>query len=255
MLGPESAVPHDVVSITDAAQVESLIAARRPDVVFNCAAYNAVDQAETEPDAALEVNRDGVAYVAAACARHGAGLVHYSTNYVFDGKLDRPYVESDRARPLNAYGFSKFAGEGKVMAAHPAALVVRTSAVYGHVGAGFPERIVGRVRRHGELEVVHDQQVNPTYAPDLAHESLRLVDQGISGIVHVAGGGCCAWDELARAVLDELREEAPIWPLTSDQLHLRARRPLNGCLASERVQALRPWREALRDWALRFEKA
>jgi dTDP-4-dehydrorhamnose reductase len=249
LLGPDSSVPHDQLSITDAAAVDALIAARKPDTVFNCAAYNAVDKAESEPELALLINRDGPANVAVACARHRTKMVHFSTNFVFDGSLDRPYVESDKPRPLSAYGFSKLAGERQVLERNSDALVVRTAAVYGSVGVGFPERILERVRRHGELEMVTDQRVNPTYARDLAERALLLAGEDLNGIVHLVGQGCCSWDEFARAVLDEFDEVAPIRPLTSDQLRARARRPFNGCLGSERVVALKPWRDALHEWA------
>lgn len=249
LLGPETAVPHNGLSITDASAVEALIAARKPETVFNCAAYNAVDRAESEPELALQVNRDGPTNVAAACARHGAKMVHFSTNFVFDGSLDRPYVESDKPHPVSAYGFSKLAGESEVLKRSPDALVVRTAAVYGSVGVGFPERILERVRRRGELEMVTDQRVNPTYARDLAERALRLAGEGLNGLVHVVGQGCCSWNEFARAVLEEVDEVAPIRPVTSDRLQARARRPLNGCLESERTELLRPWRDALHEWA------
>jgi len=135
------------------------------------------------------------------------------------------------------------------MEAHPGALVVRTAAVYGRVGTGFPERILERVRAHGALEMVKDQTINPTSAIDLAERVVSLAGEELTGIVHLVGSGCCSWDEFARAVLDELDVAAPIYPLTSEQLHPRARRPGNGCLASERIDLLRPWREALHDWA------
>lgn len=249
LLGADSAFPHDQLSITDAAAVEALITARKPDIVFNCAAYNAVDQAESEPRLAMDVNRDGPANVASACAAHHAKLVHFSTNFVFDGSLDRPYIESDQPRPLSAYGLSKLAGERQVLQRSPDALIVRTAAVYGSVGVGFPERILERARRHGELEVVIDQRINPTYARDLAERTVQMVGEELYGIVHLVGQGCCSWHEFARAVLDEFDEVTPIRPLTTGQVRARARRPANGCLASERIEQLRMWREALHAWA------
>lgn len=242
---------HGDIPIEDAGAVAAAFEARRPELVFNCAAYNAVDRAEDEPDKALAVNRDGARNVAAACARHHARLVHFSTNFVFDGTLDRPYVESDRAHPIGAYGFSKLAGERAVLEADPSALVVRTAAVYGHVGVGFPERIVERARARGELEVVADQSVNPTSAADLAQAAIRLAASDLAGVVHVAGRGCASWFEFAAAVLDESGLSVPVRPVRTDQLQLRAKRPLNGCMESTRVEPLRPWREALHDWAER----
>ncbi|HEV3406679.1 MAG TPA: sugar nucleotide-binding protein, partial [Candidatus Dormibacteraeota bacterium] len=109
LLGPESAVPHAEISITDAGAVESLVASRKPDVVFNCAAYNAVDLAETEKEAAYAINAEGPRIVAAACRRNDAQFVHFSTNFIFDGAGAEPYVESDEPAPLSVYGSSKLA--------------------------------------------------------------------------------------------------------------------------------------------------
>ncbi len=251
LLGAESGLTHRQVSITDRDAVEAVFAARRPDIVFNCAAYNEVDRAETEPDVAMRVNGEGPAVLAAACARHGAKLLHYSTNFVFDGEKGRPYRESDEPNPLSAYARSKLAGEVAALEANPDALVVRTAAVYGTIGVGFPEKILARARRDGRLRVVTDR-VNPTYARDLAERSLELAEAGLAGLVHVAGGGCCGWDEFAAEVLAVSGLPVPISSITSAELGLPARRPVNGCLDSDRVPGLRPWREALRDWAGRL---
>lgn len=250
LLGADSGLTRRQLSITDAAAVDAVIAERRPDVVFNCAAYNAVDRAESEPDIAMRVNRDGAAVVAAACQRHGVRFVHYSTNFVFDGSLDRPYVETDEPRPESAYARSKLAGEEAVAKANPRSLVVRTAAVYGTVGVGFPEKILERARREGGLRVVTDR-VNPTYARDLAERSVELARGELVGVVHLAGEGCCGWDRFAAEVLAVAGVPAPITPITSADLGLPARRPVNGCLDSRRISPLRPWPEALRDWAAR----
>lgn len=253
LLGADTGLTHAQLSITDSAAVDRVIAERRPDVVFNCAAYNAVDRAELEPDLAMRVNRDGPAALAAACARLGVRLIHYSTNFVFDGEKDRAYRESDEPHPQSAYARSKLAGEEAVREANPRSLVVRTAAVYGTVGVGFPEKIVERARRDRELRVVTDT-VNPTYARDLAERSVELARQDLAGVVHLAGGGCCGWDEFAAEVLKVTRISVPIASITSAELGLPARRPANGCLESERLLPLRPWRQALRDWAKQAEK-
>jgi dTDP-4-dehydrorhamnose reductase len=253
LLGADAGVTHQAVSITDAAAVESLIAQRRPAVVFNCAAYNAVDRAETEPEAAFDINAHGPANVAAVCTRYGARLVHFSTNFVFDGRLDRPYVESDEPSPLSVYARSKLEGERVVLRALPDALVIRTAAVFGgHGGQSFPERILQRARRGETLRVVSDQRVNPTYAGDLAQAALRLVDQRLAGVLHAVAGGCCGWDELARAVLEECGLTVGVQAITTADYPAAARRPVNGCLASTRTDPLRPWREGLRDWVKRM---
>jgi dTDP-4-dehydrorhamnose reductase len=244
------------LSVADVAGLHQALSKHRPEVVFNCAAYNAVDRAEAEPALANEVNAVGPGNVAAACRRLGVRLVHFSTNFVFDGLLERPYVESDTPRPLGAYGRSKLAGERAVVAADPSALVIRTAAVFGDRGSAikggsFPERIVERALRREAIKVVSDQTVNPTYARDLAQAALQLGAGKLSGVVHMVAGGCCGWDELARAALAECGIDADVEGISSDELAAAARRPLNGCLESTRTAALRPWREAVAEWAAR----
>ncbi|MDQ6876137.1 MAG: dTDP-4-dehydrorhamnose reductase [Candidatus Dormibacteraeota bacterium] len=245
---------HLVLSVTDEQAIDRTLAQTRPDVVYNCAAYNAVDGAEQEPRLAHRVNAVGPGIAAAACRRHGARLVHFSTNFVFEGSLDRPYLESDEARPLSVYGRSKLDGEEAVLRVLPDALVIRTAAVFGDRGSvvkggSFPERIVERARRGKRIRVVSDQRVNPTYARDLAEAAIVLAASGLSGVIHVVAGGCCSWHEFATAALAECGADAAVEPVTSDELAAPARRPLNGCLGSSRTAALRPWREGLAVWA------
>jgi dTDP-4-dehydrorhamnose reductase len=245
---------HDHLSVADADEVDRAFREHRPEVVFNCAAFNAVDRAESEPRLAHEVNSAGAAIAGAACRKHGAQLVHFSTNFVFDGSLGRDYLETDAARPLSVYGKSKLDGEEAVLAVLPEALVIRTAAVFGDRGSAvkggsFPERIVERARGGERLRVVSDQRINPTYARDLAQAAIALTTGGMSGLVHVVAGGCCGWDELARAALAECGVIAEVEAVTTAELGLPAPRPLNGCLGSVRTAALRPWREGLAAWA------
>ena len=250
LLGAEAGVKHDQASITDAGLVEALIARRRPDVVFNCAAYNAVDRAETEKDLAFAVNADGPRNIAMACRLHGASLVHFSTNFVFDGSTAEPYIESDEPSPLSAYGASKLAGERGVLANGTHVLVVRTAAVFGTTtGRSFPERILERARSGERLRVVSDQSVNPTYAKDLAVAAVDLAERGMAGIVHVVNDGCSGWDEFARVALAEAGVQAAVESIKTSDHPTPAWRPINGCLASIRYPALRTWKEAVRDWA------
>jgi len=250
LIGADAAVTHGQVSITDERSVDELVAARRPPLVFNCAAYNAVDRAETETDAAFAVNATGPATLAAVCARHGARLIHFSTNFVFDGTLDRAYLEADAPAPLGAYARSKLEGEARVLEAMPGALVIRTAAVFGgNRGQSFPERILARAGAGHPLRVVSDQRVNPTYAKDLASSALALAGQGMEGVVHLVAAECCAWDEFARAVLAECGVPLTVESISSDDSASQARRPRNGCLSSLRVGPLRPWRSALQEWA------
>ncbi len=205
LLGPDSGVAHAEASVTDRESIDRLIRDRRPEIVFNCAAYNAVDRAETERDLAFAVNAEGPANVAAACAAGGSRLVHFSTNFVFDGTLDRPYTESDPPAPLSAYAASKLKGEQRVLERLPGALVIRSSALFGDTGSAikggsFPDRILERAQRGEPLTVVSDQKVNPTYTGDLAPAAIELAASGLEGVVHVVAAGCAGWDDFARLI-------------------------------------------------------
>ncbi len=245
------------LSVSDLGALEAACAQYRPDVLFNCAAYNAVDKAESEPDVASAVNAAGAENVAIACSRHGVRLVHFSTNFVFDGRLERPYTEKDEARPLGAYGRSKLEGERSTLAALPSALVIRTAAVFGDRGSvikggSFPQRIVERARTGQRVRVVSDQLMNPTYARDLARaaiEASAAKRSELSGLIHVVAAGCCAWDEFARAALAACGVSAEVEPVTTAELAAPAARPLNGCLESIRTDALRPWLQGVGEWA------
>ncbi len=256
LIGPGSGVTREQVSVSDPDAIDAVLSLLQPAIVFNCAAYNAVDRAETEKELAHAVNADGPANVAQVCARHHIRLVHFSTNFVFDGALDRPYVESDVPGPISAYGASKLEGEQRVLDLLPDALVIRTAALFGDRGSAikggsFPDRILSRAERGEALRVVADQQVNPTYTADLAPVALELGESGLEGIVHVVAAGCAGWDEFARAVLADLHVSAEVEPASSAEFAGGARRPLNGCLASSLVPPLRPWREGLHEWAAR----
>jgi dTDP-4-dehydrorhamnose reductase len=256
LLGPGSGLARHEVSVTDRDAVDHLLRDRPPAIVYNCAAYNAVDLAETEQDKAYAVNSEGAANVAIACARHGARLVHFSTNFVFDGELDRPYVETDLPAPLSVYAASKLEGEQRVLEGLSSALVIRSSALFGDQGSAikggsFPDRILARAQRGEPLKVVSDQRINPTYTGDLAPAAIELAATGLEGVVHVVATGCAGWDEFARAVLEASEVPAPVSAILSAELSTPARRPLNGCLTSTRVAALRPWREGLHEWWIR----
>jgi dTDP-4-dehydrorhamnose reductase len=254
---PEAAgFGREELPVADAEALHAAFERVRPELVFNCAAYNAVDRAESEPEAAMAVNALGPELLARECAARGARLVHFSTNYVFDGALDRPYLESDPPRPLGAYARSKREGEERVLCALPEALVIRGSALFGVRGSAvkggsFPERILARARAGERLRVVADQTVNPTYTADLARAALELATRGeIGGVVHLVPGDCCSWWELA---VETLRlaglDGVEVAQARTAGFAAPAPRPLNGCLASERVPPLRSWREGLAAWA------
>jgi dTDP-4-dehydrorhamnose reductase len=245
------------IDAADAGAVSALLSRERPDVVFNAAAYNRVDAAESEPGAAFAVNAAAPHFLARAAGAAGAVLVHYSTDYVFDGTASRSYREDDPPRPLGVYGASKLAGEHLVAAAGSEHLVVRTSGVLGRGGSGqkggsFVERIVAKARAGEPLRVVADQVFAPTCAADLAQASIALVRADARGLFHVTNAGSCSWHELAVAALALAGLDVPVEPISTADLRLPARRPLYSVLSCAKyidlgLPPLRHWREALPD--------
>jgi dTDP-4-dehydrorhamnose reductase len=225
----------------------------RPSLVLNCAAYNGVDAAEGDPEPGLAANAQGAENLALACAEINARLVHFSTNYVFDGLAALPYDEAATPNPQSAYARSKWKGEQLVAAANPEALVIRSSGLFGKLGSAvkggsFPDRILARARRGEAVRVVADQRLNPTSTGDLAAGSLGLAGQGMSGVVHLVAAGCCSWWEFAVETLRLSGVEVEVTPVGSDEFPVAAPRPRNGCLASTRTEPLRCWQEGLAAW-------
>ncbi|MFZ0215593.1 MAG: NAD(P)-dependent oxidoreductase [Candidatus Dormiibacterota bacterium] len=251
LLPDASAFGRTALSVTDRAALASTFSRERPEVVFNCAADNGVDRAESPDSPAWAVNAEGPGLVAAACARVGATLVHFSTNYVFSGEGPRPWTEIDEPSPRSAYARSKLEGERRVFDALPQALVVRCAGLYGAGGSAvkggsFPERILSQARTGAPLRVVDDQRLNPTATADLAAGVLRLVGGGVEGVVHLAAAGCCSWYEFAAETLRLAGLEVAIDPIpTPPPSPGTAARPGNGCLESVRVAPLRHWRGGL----------
>ena len=253
LLPDASALAREELDVSDARAVKRAFAAVRPQLVLNCAAYNAVDRAETEPELARAVNAEGPRLLAEACARSGVRLVHFSTNFVFGGEAARPYTEEDPPRPLGAYARSKLEGEIAVLAVLPSALVVRSAGLFGvrgsHVkGGSFPERIIARARSGEPVRVVNDQRLNPTFTAHLAAAALEFVESGVTGVVHAVAEGCCSFSELAREALSLAGLEVAVAEISTADLAAPAARPLNGCLASVRVRPLPHWRDGLREW-------
>jgi dTDP-4-dehydrorhamnose reductase len=259
LLGPEAAWSGGRAELDVARPegVDALVERVLPDVVFNCAAYNQVDRAESEPGLALEVNALGPLVLARAARKVGALLVHFSTDYVFDGCASRPYHEDDLPRPLGAYGVSKLAGEHLAASARGEWLVVRTSGVFGRGGSkqkggSFVDRILARARSGQPLRVVSDQVFSPSYAPDLARGALELVRAGARGLVHVTNAGSCSWHDMAVEALCVSGLDVPVEPIAAASLEQPAARPAYSVLANGRAHSLglsplRPWKEALAD--------
>jgi len=246
------------LDVTDDGAVYRAFADLRPEVVFNCAAYHNVDACEQHETEAFDVNAKAVKRLAERCAAAGAGLVHLSTNYVFDGARPEPYAEDDVPRPRSAYAISKFAGEVAALAYCPDAVIVRTAGLYGlrgsaSKGGNFVTRMVARARDGAAIRMVADQRLNPTFTGDLAAVLIEAVEGGVVGVVHLTNSGECSWYELTLAIMELAGIQAEIQPVDTSRPPGGADRPLNGVLARTRADALglpclRPWRDALRDY-------
>jgi dTDP-4-dehydrorhamnose reductase len=252
LLPDATGLTRSELSVSDLAAINGALQHFAPHVVFNCAAYNSVDAAEGQPDAAYQVNAQGAFNIALACAQYDVRLVHFSTNFVFSGTLDRPYVEADEVGPLGVYAKSKLEGEKLASMVLPRALIIRTAALFGgRPGGGkpsFPERILERANSGEPVRVVSDQTINPTYAADLAAAAIELASTDVDGVVHVVNSGCATWEQLARATLAESGIAWEVEPVTSAELGAPAPRPRNGCLASTRSKPMREWQAGLGEW-------
>ena len=246
------------LDITNAQAVMSLIGESRPNVVFNCAAFSNVDRSETEAEKALLVNRDGARNVALAAREVGARMVHLSTDYVFDGKKETPYLPSDQPAPINLYGISKLAGEAAVREVGGDWMVVRTSWLFGEGKEGFVGLVQKALMEEGDaLRVVNDQKSRPTWTGDLAPALLDLVGRGAEGrgCFHLANAGYCSRLHLALEIRRILDAERPILPLGSKEYDAPARRPRYSVLDltdAERTlgRSLPDWEDALRGFLL-----
>lgn len=253
---PEALRGHDVTAIeraaldiADGAAVTAALAAHAPRAVINAAAYNEVDRAESEPEAAFRGNVLGPRTLAEATAARGIALVHVSTDYVFDGTARTPYVESASTHPLSVYGRSKRDGEQAVIGTNPRHFVVRTSWLYSADGRNFPNTI-RRLARNGGVRVVDDQRGSPTYVPHLATALASLVASADFGVHHAAGQGEASWYELTRALFAGLGLDVPVEPVTTDAFPRPAPRPAYSVLATERrpPRLLPPWQDGLAEY-------
>ncbi len=231
----------DELDITDRERVEQCVAQFDPVVVFNAAAYNEVDVAEQEPEAAYLVNALAVRNVALACRQVNAQLVHYSTDYVFDGTAGRPYTEEDQPHPLGAYAVSKLAGELYAQAYLEGPLVIRTSGVFGPGGlqtarGNFVETMLRRAASGKPIRVVEDHVASPAYAPLLAARSVDLVEKGLRGVFHVGGGTPISWFEFARLIFRIAGVHPELQPTNEREFRTAAHRPKYSALSNSKME-------------------
>lgn len=229
---------RDEADLTDESAVREAARGIEFDAVIHAAAFTEVDRCESEYELALRGNRDMVRHVALLARDRGAHFVTVSTDYVFDGTKGSPYVEDDPTAPVNAYGRSKLEGENAALSSGAAALVVRTSWLFGPGGKNFVDIIAGKLERGEALEVVDDQQGSPTYTRDLAHGIAKLLGRGATGIVHVTNSGDTTWYRFAVAIARYLGSSTTIAAVTSDRVRRPAPRPAYSVLSGDRYAAL-----------------
>jgi dTDP-4-dehydrorhamnose reductase len=248
------ATEHEVVALaradldlSDAAAVERAVAEHRPDAMLNCAAWTDVDGAEASEADALAVNGAGAGHLARAAAATGASVVHVSTDYVFDGHKDAPYVESDPTAPLSAYGRTKLAGEHEVAASGGRHAIVRSSWLFGAGGSNFVATMLGLGAEADEVRVVTDQIGCPTWTGHLAPVLVALATGGAEGVFHVAGAGAASWNTLTVEAFELAGVDCRVAPATTEEFPRPASRPAYSVLGSERRDAPRlpPWQDGL----------
>jgi dTDP-4-dehydrorhamnose reductase len=246
--------PRAALDVTDDGAVAAAMEGARPDVIVNGAAFTDVDGAEDHPIDALNINAFGVRALARAAATLGASLVHYSTDFVFDGRVSQPYTEDDRPNPRSVYAASKLLGEWFALDA-PRAYVLRVETLFGRAPGGGPSKgsVAGIVRalQAGDTPTVfEDRTISPTYVIDAARATRRLVEtQAPAGLYHCVNTGSCTWLELARELARLLGVEPRLKPTRMADVPLRAARPQYCALSNAKLRAagadMPPWQDAL----------
>lgn len=252
-LGEVIATDRAMLDLADAEAIRRMVRETRPEVVVNAAAYTAVDRAESEPEAAMRINGTAPGVFAAEAGRLGALLVHYSTDYVFDGTKATPYVEEDPTHPLNVYGRSKLEGERAIHASGCRHVVLRTSWIYSARGSNFLRTILRRAREQSELRVVNDQIGAPTSAAAIARATaLILGRRGPEGVFHASASGQTSWHGFAEAIVARAGLSARVVGIRSEDYPSAARRPCNSLLDNAKLRTLfgivlDDWQQQLRE--------
>lgn len=251
-----SVVPltHLDIDVADANKVDGALGAIPADIVINTAAFHKVEQCEKEPAPSFAVNAIGPWNLAKACRRMNAVLMHFSTDYVFDGRQNSPYVESDLPGPLNVYGVSKLAGESLVTLTWERSFVVRTCGLYGIAGSrgkggNFVETMLNKAAKNEPIRVVEDQTLTPTFTGDLAEALCRLIQTESYGVYHISAEGQCSWYEFARRIFEVEAVQVDLTPVSTNEFLSPVRRPAYSVLSKRKLKSLGitmpPWQEGL----------
>jgi dTDP-4-dehydrorhamnose reductase len=242
------------IDIVSESECKEAIKEIKPDIVINAAAYTNVDGCETAKDECFAVNAEAVKNIADACRDKNIHIVHFSTDYVFDGTAKQPYKEDHQCNPINTYGASKMAGERYLQSLSDNYILIRTSWLYGVNGKNFVQTILEKVKTTKKLTVVDDQTGSPTYTKDLAAAVDLLITQNAKGIFHITNRGSCSWYQFAVKILQEAGiHDIDVTPIKSDQLQRPAKRPAYSVLSMEKFiqttgKIMQPWQLALQDY-------
>lgn len=245
---------REELSIADSGNVREVLHKHRPNWVVNCAAYTAVDKAETEKELAMAINAEGPGVLAEVCAELHAKFIHISTDYVFDGSSTQPYREDAPTGPINTYGITKLRGEQLVLEKNPEAIIIRTSWVYSYFGNNFVKTMMRLMKERESINVVSDQVGSPTYAADLAAAIMHIIESGdasrAKGIFHYSNEGQISWFQFAQAIKELTGSNCTVNPIPSSAYPTPAKRPQYSLLDKSRIRAvfgleIPGWRESL----------
>jgi dTDP-4-dehydrorhamnose reductase len=234
---------HDTMPVNDEAAVQKVFAAHRPVYCINCAAYTAVDKAESEQDLAYQVNAEGTRILAAACKANNTRFIHISTDYVFNGQSPAPYTEDAATDPVNTYGATKLKGEQLCLQYNPEAIIIRTAWVYSSFGKNFVKTMMKLMQDRPAINVVSDQVGAPTYAADLAKCMMHIVAgdhaktvNWVAGIYHYSNQGRISWHEFAVAIKELTGSACTVNPIPSEQYPTPAKRPAFSLLDTNKIR-------------------
>ncbi|MBI2453249.1 dTDP-4-dehydrorhamnose reductase [Candidatus Peregrinibacteria bacterium] len=236
------------LDITDKKSVFRTIREIKPVYVINAAAYTKVDDCEKNKKQATDVNAQAVKHLALACKKYKSTLIHYSTDYVFNGLNPMGYKENELRDPINSYGISKAMGEEFIEKIHPQYCIIRTSWLFGRNGTNFVDTILHYSSKKSEISVVCDQKGCPTYTLDLARKTAIMLNGEYCGIFHITNSGSCTWSEFAEEIVKIKKVNTKIIHITSNELKRYAKRPQYSILKNTKTQPLRNWKEALKDY-------
>lgn len=238
------------VSIVDKDRIISKIKGAKPDVIINAAAYTAVDDCEENQELACQVNGEGPGNLAIAAKETNATLIHYSTDYIFNGEKKDGYDEEyDKVDPVNVYGESKALGEKLIKESGCKYYIIRTAWLYGEGGNNFVDTMIKLGQEKDELKIVNDQIGCPTYAVDLADRTKELIKNNVpSGVYHITNSGSCSWYEFACEIFKIKKIDVKAIPCASDEFPRPAKRPAYSILINTKIEPVRPWKDALKEY-------